>query len=139
MTAIIPREPAELFKRLGVFDAVPNAMGRVAGATELMRKSFDGSVAPVAPTPFEVLCGLGCSRVLKYPAPEHAVDTAPVVYVHTPAHPVSARAGDHPWMIRAVAARSGTLVLAPEDADRLREAEGLSDLLRSGGLVVIVD
>ncbi|MDF1562099.1 MAG: alpha/beta fold hydrolase [Deltaproteobacteria bacterium] len=59
-------DPVSLARKLGVFDAVPNAMARFNGAVALTRANLAGEPAPVAPSPFSVVAGLGGSRLLRY-------------------------------------------------------------------------
>jgi len=59
-------DPVYVAKRLGVLDAVPNAMARMNGALEMMRVTMSGEAAPVAPTPCDLVCQEGSARLLRY-------------------------------------------------------------------------
>jgi polyhydroxyalkanoate synthase len=74
-------DPTYVAKRLGLFDAVPNALSRASGAFALGRATITQEPAPVAPTPFEVVCGVGCSRLVRYEPRTERRFKEPVVLV----------------------------------------------------------
>lgn len=58
--------PSHMAHRLGVFDALPNALSRSTGAMRLMRAALAREPAPVAPTPASLVAQEGCARLLRY-------------------------------------------------------------------------
>ncbi|RMG11675.1 MAG: alpha/beta fold hydrolase [Deltaproteobacteria bacterium] len=59
-------DPVAAGRALGLFEVPATTLARLAGAVTLLRTTLAGERAPVAPTPYEVLAGLGCSRLLHY-------------------------------------------------------------------------
>jgi polyhydroxyalkanoate synthase subunit PhaC len=57
---------ADITKRLGVVDAVPNALARMRGAMTLARHTLERTPAPVAPTPAALVHQEGAARLLRY-------------------------------------------------------------------------
>jgi len=70
-------DPTTMMKRLGVLDAVPNAMARMSGAISLVATLKEP--APVAPTPFDVVAIEGSSRLLRYRRTTPATRGTPIV------------------------------------------------------------
>ncbi len=75
------KHPLALASRAGLLDAIPNAMARTAGAARLMRSALSKEELPIAPTPSEVLCQVGSSRVLKYHRDTEPTTKEPVILV----------------------------------------------------------
>lgn len=65
-----------------------------------------------------------------------AVTEPPFLFVSDPAHPAAARAGARPLIVVATLAQRTDLVLSSADAERV---SGAGELLRRGGVVVVVD
>jgi polyhydroxyalkanoate synthase len=70
-------DPTYMMKRLGAFDALPNAIARATGALSLFATMKEP--APVAPTPFDVVAIEGSSRLLRYRRQTPAVHATPIV------------------------------------------------------------
>lgn len=66
-------KPANLLARLGVFSTIPNAMARANGLMKLTRFAVERTPAPVAPTASETILVEGCSRLMRYAAPDAAI------------------------------------------------------------------
>jgi polyhydroxyalkanoate synthase len=58
--------PHNLAKKLGAFDAIPDAMARMTGALRLMETAFSQKPAPVRPTPMEIVELTGSARLFRY-------------------------------------------------------------------------
>lgn len=74
--------PAAVLKRLGAFDAVPNAVARTAGAMYLARVTAAREPAPVAPSPADIIHTIGAAQLLRYrqhPEATHITGKAPIL------------------------------------------------------------
>lgn len=71
--------PSHLAHRLGVYDAVPNALSRTTGAMRLMRAALAREQAPVAPTPAVEVSRQGCARLLRYVRTTPALFRRPIL------------------------------------------------------------
>lgn len=68
-----------------------------------------------------------------------ATRTTPALFVSTPAHPASLRAGEAPLPIIASAAEGASLTLNAQEAARLAEASAGTRLLGDGRVVIVLD
>lgn len=71
--------PSELAARLGMLDALPNAVARTSGMLRLFRAAVTQEPAPVAPTPADVVEQLGAARLIRYRRDEPARFRRPVL------------------------------------------------------------
>jgi polyhydroxyalkanoate synthase subunit PhaC len=59
-------DPVRLLQRSGALSVVPDALARTAGAMHLARVTVAREPAPVAPSPADVVAGIGAARLLRY-------------------------------------------------------------------------
>ncbi|TVQ90065.1 MAG: hypothetical protein EA397_14005 [Deltaproteobacteria bacterium] len=70
---------------------------------------------------------------------DRVLEVTPVVYVADPAHPVAARAGERPLVVRAQRATGPDLILSGPDVHAVRRHVLGSPALHEGRVVVLVD
>jgi polyhydroxyalkanoate synthase subunit PhaC len=68
-----------VFRKLGAFDAIPNAMARANGAMELWRHALARTPAPVAPSVFDVVAVEGAAQLVRYRAQGVPLTKAPIL------------------------------------------------------------
>jgi polyhydroxyalkanoate synthase len=71
--------PTNIAARLGLFDALPNAMARAAGALHIGAAALGQEPAPVAPTPYRLIKQIGAARLLRFESDHEIKHTHPVL------------------------------------------------------------
>lgn len=70
---------------------------------------------------------------------ESVLDASPVAWISDPAHPVAARAGEHPLVVKVARASGASLTLGASDARAVKRHLIGSSAMNEGSVVVVID